>query len=352
MYFRPIISADPCRPETALPLAGGALWFDRAQPLERGGKAHAPIPLRELPAEIVQRLSAPRPLSLQAGQSGMPDAIFERPLLMGILNVTPDSFSDGGRFEAHDAAVAHGQKLCADGADILDIGGESTRPGAEFVPEDAEMARIVPVIEALRQKGAPACLSVDTRKAQVARAALDAGADVINDVSALAFDPSMASVVAQSGAPICLMHAQGAPENMQDDPRYGNVLLDVYDALSSRIESACAAGIARHNIWIDPGIGFGKTLAHNLALLRGIGLFHALGCPILLGVSRKRFIGTISGEERADARMPGSLSVGLEALRQGVQILRVHDIAEHRQAIALWQALTMGHGGAVQGAVR
>jgi dihydropteroate synthase len=230
--------------------------------------------------------------------------------------------------------------LAAEGAALLDIGGESTRPGAAEVPVPEEVARTAPVIAALRDAGLP--LSIDTRKAGVARRALAAGAGMVNDVSALTFDAGLAAVVAAAGVPLVLMHAQGTPATMQDAPAYDDVLLDVYDWLEHRIAVAEGAGIARARIVVDPGIGFGKTAAHNLALIRGLSLFHGLGCPVLLGASRKRFIGTISGEERADRRVAGSLAVALAAAAQGVQLLRVHDVAETRAALALWQAILAG----------
>ena len=230
----------------------------------------------------------------------------------------------------------------ADAADILDIGGESTRPGAVDVGAHDEIARTAPVIAALRASRSNLCISIDTRKAVVATAALAAGADIINDVAALGYDPQMARVVAGSGAPVILMHAQGAPSTMQAAPEYENVVLDVYDFLEEKLNIAVAAGIARDKIVLDPGIGFGKTVAHNLALIRGLSLLHGLGCPILLGASRKRFIGTISGTDDAGARLPGSLAVALAGLAQGVQIVRVHDVGETRQAFALWRAVNLG----------
>jgi len=259
---------------------------------------------------------------------------------MGIVNVTPDSFSDGGRWNA-DGGIAHAQALLQAGADLLDIGGESTRPGARAVGIADEIARTTPAITAFSGRIA---VSIDTRKAAVARAGVAAGAVMVNDVSGLDFDAAMASVVADSGAAVCLMHAQGVPETMQDDPRYDDVLLDVYDALAARIARAEAAGIPRHRIVIDPGIGFGKTLQHNLEILRRISLYHGLGVPLLLGASRKSFIGTLGGgavsSGGAAGRDPGSLAVTLAAVAQGVQIHRVHDVAGTRQGLALWQAVT------------
>lgn len=262
----------------------------------------------------------------------------DRPRIMGILNLTPDSFSDGGRLTDPAAAVAAARAMAAD-ADILDIGGESTRPGAEPVPVAQEIARTAPVIRAIRAAGITTPISIDSRNAATARAALEAGADMVNDVSALTHDPEMAALVAEAGVPVCLMHAQGDPRNMQDDPRYGDVVAEVLDWLRARVAAAEAAGIAPARIVIDPGIGFGKTLAHNLTLLRSLSAFQDLGLPLLLGASRKRFIGTISGVERAADRLAGSLAVALHAAGQGVQLLRVHDVAETRQALALWAAL-------------
>lgn len=318
-YFRPI----PC--ETGRwPLAGGWLRFSQFELLRRGA---APRLVDSAPAPVLARLTAPR-----ADVLGLS---MDRPRLMGIVNATPDSFSDGGSYDG----AGQARLLAGQGAEMLDIGGESTRPGARQVPEAEEIARILPAIAAARGL---AGISVDTRKAPVARAAIDAGAGLVNDVSGFDFDPGMAAAVAQSRLPVCLMHAQGIPETMQDNPSYGDVLLDVYDALAARIVRAEAAGIPRDRIVIDPGIGFGKTEAHNLAILRRISVYHGLGCAILLGVSRKRFIGAIGGAEAAAERGPGTLAVTLAGVAQGIQIHRVHDVAQTRQGLALWRAVTEG----------
>ena len=328
-YYRPLAATDPARPDDALTLAGGWCWFSHVEVLSRDAPPRI-VAAADLPAQVRDRLTAPR-----AAVAGLD---MTRPRIMGILNVTPDSFSDGGAFLARDAAVAHALAMHAGGADIVDIGGESTRPGAALVPDEEEAARVVPVIAALRACSAVA-ISVDTRKAGVAQAAVAAGGDLVNDVSAMTWDADMARVVADSGRSVCLMHAQGDPATMQQAPRYDDVLLDVYDHLAARIAVAQAAGIARDRIVVDPGIGFGKTQAHNLALLRRLSLFHALGCPVLLGASRKRFIGTITGREVAADRAAGSLSVTLAGIAQGVQIHRVHDTKDTKAACAMMQAL-------------
>jgi dihydropteroate synthase len=229
--------------------------------------------------------------------------------------------------------------MVAQGAHVLDVGGESTRPGAVLVSEDEELSRTVPIIEALRAAGISVPISIDTRKSVVARGALAAGASFLNDVSAMSFDAQMLDVAKETGAPICLMHAQGDPRTMQKDPRYDDVLLDVYDYLEERLTLALTAGLTREQIILDPGIGFGKTAEHNLALINGLSLFHGLGCPLLLGVSRKKFIGTIGNAPDASKRAAGSVAVATKGLLQAVQIIRAHDIEPHAQAFALWEAM-------------
>ncbi len=323
---------DPARPAGAQVLAGGWCWFDRVEVLERGRPAQV-VPVAELSAAQLAPLVAARP---DFGGLAM-----DAPRIMGILNVTPDSFSDGGLFLRPEAAVMQARQMAA-GAEIIDVGGESTRPGAAEVAAGEEIARTAPVIAALRAGGLEGPVSIDTRKADVARAAFAAGATILNDVTALAFDPAMAATAAALQAPVILMHSVATPQTMQDDPRYDDVLLDVFDALAARVALAEAAGIDRARLAVDPGIGFGKTLEHNLALLNRLSLFHALGLPVLLGASRKRFIGTIGAEAEAARRMPGSLAVALAGVAQGVQMIRVHDVAETRQALSLWRAVTEG----------
>jgi dihydropteroate synthase len=276
---------------------------------------------------LLQRLSQPR-----AAIAGL---TFDRPRVMGVVNVTPDSFSDGGRHGTPDAAIAHALRLEAEGADILDIGGESTRPGSGGVDLEEECRRVLPVIAALARRSR-ARLSVDTRKAEVMRRAALEGVHMINDVSALTHDPRSLETVAQLGLPVVLMHALGDPRTMQDKPTYDDVVLDVYDFLGARIAACERAGIPRARLIVDPGIGFGKNLAHNLALLGSLSIFHGLGCGVMLGASRKSFIGHLTGAGEND-RLPGSLAAALLGAAQGVQLLRVHDVAATRQALAVWQ---------------
>ena len=264
----------------------------------------------------------------------------EWPRLMAVVNVTPDSFSDGGDHLAAEAAIAHGRAMLAAGADSLDVGGESTRPGAAPVPVEEELRRVLPVVRALAAAGG--VVSIDTRRAAVMRAALDAGACIVNDVTALTGDSDSVAAIAASGASVVLMHMQGEPRTMQQDPRYGHAPTDIYDFLESRIAACVVAGIDPSRIAIDPGIGFGKTLAHNLEVLEAMSLYQALGTPVVLGVSRKRFIGRLSREEPPKARVSGSIAAGLAGLDRGVQMLRVHDLAETRQAVSVWSAVRHG----------
>ena len=262
------------------------------------------------------------------------------PVLMGIVNVTPDSFSDGGLYDTTEGAIAHAAELTSQGAAIVDIGGESTRPGSDTVHETDELARIVPVIEGL--KGIDAAISIDTRKASVAQAAAKAGAAILNDVSALTYDPKSLATAVKAKLALVLMHAQGEPKTMQDDPRYDDVVLEVFDYLEARIEAAKAAGIPSARIAADPGLGFGKTLAHNLKLLASLSLFHGLGVPLLVGASRKKFIGGVGQGKDPRLREPGSHAAAIAAASQGVQILRVHDVAGTSQALAVWRASLFG----------
>jgi dihydropteroate synthase len=259
----------------------------------------------------------------------------DRPLIMGIVNVTPDSFSDGGQFVDTAAAVAHAKRLVEEGADLLDIGGESSRPGAQPVPLEEELARVLPVLEGLRDIGVP--ISIDTVKPEVMRAGIGAGASIINDISALGA-PGALDAVAASDAAVCLMHRQGEPRSMQAAPVYHDVVTEVCDYLADRMKAVLAAGVARERIIIDPGYGFGKTLEHNLKLLRGLPQLAALGVPVLAGWSRKSSLGTITGRQ-AQERMPASLAAALLCAQHGAKILRVHDVAATRDVLAVWQAV-------------
>ncbi|SLN33027.1 Dihydropteroate synthase [Roseovarius litorisediminis] len=334
-YYRPVARTDHARPSGAYTLAGGWTWFDTVEELHRDAASRL-IAASDAPRDVLERLTAPR-----ASIAGLD---LSKPCLMGILNVTPDSFSDGGEHFEPAQALAHTHAMIAQGAQIVDVGGESTRPGASEVSIDEEIKRTAPVIKAIRAQ-AEVPISIDTRKAAVARAAHAAGAGLINDVAGFTFDPALAPFAAEAGLPVCVMHAQGTPEIMQRDPRYDNVALDIYDYLSDRIETLVATGIPRGQIITDPGIGFGKTLEHNLTLLQNLSLFHALGCPVLLGASRKRFIGTIGGTAEARNRAPGSIAVALAGVAQGVQLLRVHDVGDTAEALRLWQAATLGQTG-------
>ena len=271
--------------------------------------------------------------------------------LMGIVNVTPDSFSDGGRFLAPDAALAHARELVAEGAEILDVGGESTRPGAEPVSPGEELRRVLPVLEGLAEAAPGAQLSIDTTKAQVARAAIVAGAQLVNDVSALRGDPGMAELIAASGVECCLMHMLGEPRTMQRDPRYEDVVDEVRAFLEERLEFAVAAGIPEQRIMLDPGIGFGKTLAHNLELLRRLPELARLGRPLVVGTSRKGFLGVLGARAHGyeqplepTRRLPGTIATSVLAFERGASVLRVHDVAPVAEALAV-AAATLGGDG-------
>lgn len=352
IYLRPIgivaLDGDPQEAPAAgfIPLAGTRLGFSALEIIERAG---ATATRRQISisnvfdrdwgrstlaaSDFLNALSEPR--GRLAGLS------LELPVIMGIVNVTPDSFSDGGSLTTVEAAVAHGLKLAEEGATILDIGGESTRPGSEPVGLDEELKRVMPVLEGLRAK-TDVRISVDTRKAGVMARAADAGADILNDVSALTHDPLAMETAARTGLPVMLMHAQGDPKTMNDNPQYSDVALDVFDFLEGRIEACLAAGIPKSKLVVDPGIGFGKHLHHNIAVLAEMGLYHGLGVPVLLGASRKKLIGQLCNVDDARARVHGSIAAALSSIAQGVQIVRVHDVAATRQAICVWQAALYG----------
>jgi dihydropteroate synthase len=331
-YYRAIAQTDAARPANAHVLAGGWCWFTHVECLTRGAAPEVKL-AEDIPDDTLTAMTADR--SDVAGLS------MATPQIMGILNVTPDSFSDGGRFNAPEVAIAHAQGMAQAGATIIDIGGESTRPGAGVVGIDEEIARTEPVIAAIADK-IDAPISIDTRKAPVAKAALGAGAALVNDVAGFTYDADLAPLAAAQEVPVCVMHAQGDPQTMQDNPTYDDVLLDIYDFLEGQIEMLEGLGMSREQIVVDPRIGIGKTLAHNLALLARLSLFHSLGCAVLLGASRKGFIKVIGNAPEPEKRLGGSLAVALEGYAQGAQIVRVHDVEETRQALHLWQAATTG----------
>ena len=330
-YLRPLglLSGSAAREAIAsglaLPLAGGPLAYSLVEVIERHGAG-----------DIRRRIQ--KPLARSTGDNL---SVARPTTVMGIVNTTPDSFSDGGDNLDAAAAIAHAEAMIRAGAGIVDIGGESTRPGAEPVPVDEEIRRVVPVIAGIRvmAEAVGTTISIDTRNAGTMQAALDAGATMINDVSALTHDPASAAVAARATGPVVLMHMQGEPRTMQLAPAYDDVVLDVYDALEARIAAAEAAGIERARIVADPGIGFGKTIAHNLALLDQLSLFHGLGVPLLVGVSRKGFLAKLSAGEPASQRIGGSLAAGLAAIGQGAQIIRVHDVPETLQALRVIAAI-------------
>ena len=335
-----------CEAGGALALAGGPLAFTHARLTGVDAPDHEPFSVSDLrrwiareagmgddgPATLVEAVSEPRRdfAGLTLAGAGV------RPRLMGICNVTPDSFSDGGDHADPSAAIGFAMTLAEAGAEIIDVGGESTRPGAAPVSVEAEIDRVVPVVAALAANGLT--VSIDTRRAPVMRAAVAAGAAIINDVSALSDDPDSLRVAVELGVPVILMHMQGTPATMQDDPQYADVVSEVYDALAARMSACLDAGIPRGRIAIDPGFGFGKTVDHNVALLAGLARFHGLGCAVAIGVSRKSFIGALTGVEDPKHRLTGSIAAALAAANRGAQILRVHDVAETRCALDIWQA--------------
>ncbi len=349
IYLRPIALAESPQSEegAAVRLAGGLVYASRfALIVREGGRivSRDRYGVRELEAALpglpeeareqwadLQRVHPPL-------QCGARTIRLDQPQVMGILNLTPDSFSDGGEFlDKPDVANAHAAAMLEAGAAIIDVGGESTRPGAPAVWEGDEIKRVIPAIERLAAAGA--AISVDTRRPAVMEAALAAGAQVINDVSALRHDPRSLEFAARSGAPVVLMHAPGPADDLHADGSYGDVVLDVFNWLRARRDAALAAGIPREKIVLDPGIGFGKSVEENLALLNALPLFHALGQPLLVGASRKRMIGALSHEAPAHQRLGGSLTLALKALDAGVQLLRVHDVAETVQALRVWRGL-------------
>ena len=320
-------------------LAGGLNWFGGVELIHGTGQRELVCVegiedrFDDVMAADWRRLTGARaPL-----QMGPRTIRLDQPQVMGIINATPDSFSDGGVFADARAAAEAGAAMASAGAAIIDVGGESTRPGAATVWEGDEIERVLPVVQQLAAGGT--AVSIDTRKSGVMGAAIGAGAGLVNDVSGLKWDPLSAAVVAEAGVPVVLMHHQGDPQTMQDAPRYSDVLVEVYDWLEARIAAAEMAGISRDKILVDPGIGFGKSVAHNLELINGLALFHGLGCGIVFGASRKRMIGALANEAPADQRLAGSLALALKAVEQGAQLIRVHDVPETVQALKVWRGL-------------
>jgi len=324
-------------------LAGGMNWFSAVELIRVEGHSRTATELVRVEniesrfdedmAAQWRALTAPRP-PLQLGERTVR---LDQPQVMAIINATPDSFSDGGQFADAAAAAEAGARMAAEGAAIIDVGGESTRPGARSIWEGDEIARIEPVIRQLASGGA--AVSVDSRKSDVMTTAVAAGARMINDVSALTYDQRSAEVAASLNMPVVLMHHQGDPQTMQDDPRYDDVLVEVYLWLEERIAAVIDAGIARQNILIDPGFGFGKNVAHNLELMNGLALFHSLGQPLVLGASRKRTIGALSGEAPVDKRLGGGIAFAMKAVEQGAQVIRAHDAFETVQALRVWRGM-------------
>jgi dihydropteroate synthase len=344
-YLRPIALAESPQSEDgeAVRLAGGLVYASRFALIERkdgkivSRRRLSVVEIKDLPDEAQVQWEALQ-RSHPPLQCGARTIRLDQPQVIGILNVTPDSFSDGGEFlDDPEVAHAHAAAMLEGGAAMIDVGGESTRPGAAAVWEGDELKRVVPVVERLAAMGA--AISIDTRRPAVMEAALAAGAHVINDVSALRHDPRSLEFAARSSAPVVLMHAPGEGEDLHAGGTYRDVVLDVFDWLAARRDAALAAGIAREMIVLDPGIGFGKSIAHNLALINALPLFHALGQPLMVGVSRKRMIGALSNEAPAHQRLGGSLTLALKALDSGVQLLRVHDVAPTVQAVRVWRGL-------------
>lgn len=350
LYLRPVAALTSAG-RTGARIGGAWAGFDHVEVLVRdatGDVGRATAPLEDVRVwsrhqgrdigrraeSLLARITAPRP--------AFAGVAMDEPRIMGVVNVTPDSFSDGGDYARPEQALVRARAHAEAGAAFLDIGGESTRPGSEPVDETEELSRTLPVVKALAVAGTGAVVSIDTRKARVMELAVGQGARVVNDISALTHDDEALATVARLGVPVILMHSQGDPKTMQEKPVYRHAPTEIYDQLAARIAACEAVGIPRDRIAVDPGIGFGKLLEHNLAVLSDLSLYHGLGCPVLLGVSRKSFIGHVTGEGAPKARLPGSLAAMLWGVGQGAQIIRVHDVAETRQALEVWRAIAQG----------
>ena len=351
LFLRPLTVLAPAD-RVAARVGGGWAGFDSVEVMLRGptGMVSASGSLNDVALwsrhqgrdvarhvdSLLARITDPRP--------AFAGVAMDQPRIMGIVNVTPDSFSDGGDFAAPEAGFRHARALVRDGARFLDIGGESTRPGSDSVDPDTERRRVVPVIKVLDEAKTGAVISIDTRKAALMKDAVAAGATVVNDISALTYDADALATVAALGVHVILMHCQGDPKTMQDKPVYGHAPTEIFDYLAARVIACENAGIPRTRIAVDPGIGFGKGLDHNLSVMADLALFHGLGCPVLVGASRKSFIGHLAGITTPRDRGPGSLSGMLWAVGQGVQMVRVHDVAAAAQALAVWQGIAANEG--------
>lgn len=338
-WVRPVIGCNP-HLAGALPLAGGWRHFDAVDVVQRGddgGYCAVRCSIDDMLGMADDRNAASATIdNLSADRDDFAGLAMTRPHIMGIVNATPDSFSDGGQHNAPAKAIAAGRAMADAGATIIDIGGESTRPGAAPVTRNQELARILPPITGLR--GGDTVISVDTRHADVMTRATAAGAGIINDVGGLRGDGAL-DAAAAAACPVIMMHMQGTPETMQADPQYGFAPVEIFDFLQERIAAAIAAGIPRHMIAVDPGFGFGKTVTHNMQVMNWTGLFHGLGVPVLIGASRKSSIAKISNGEAADDRIPGSVVLAQKGIEQGAQMIRVHDVPETAQAVAVSMAL-------------
>jgi dihydropteroate synthase len=341
MHLRPVqfVDAPFAYPDGAVArLAGGMQWFAAYEVIEGGAKRIVPVAdvatLGDRATQLHARITAPR-AALALGPRTLR---FDQPLVAGILNLTPDSFSDGGAHRDDPAAAATaGMVMAGAGAALIDVGGESTRPGAALVWEEDEAARVAPVIERLTAAGT--LVSIDTRKALVMERALAAGAGIVNDVSALLWDARALDIVARAGCPVILMHSPDPAKGPHGGSGYRDVVTEVFDWLEARVDAVVAGGVDRSRVIVDPGIGFGKSLQDNLALINALAIFHGLGCPVMLGASRKRLIGALSNEAPVSERLGGSVALALKGAEAGVQLLRVHDVVETVQALRVWRGL-------------
>ena len=326
-YYRPQVQLDAQRPPNSLLICGGKFWFDQVEVITRSGSLGYRH-VKEFPPQFFDEITSRR--------SALGNLNFKQPIIMGIVNLTPDSFSDGGKFNTKKRGINHAIKLHKEGADLIDIGGESTRPGSKVVNKKDEWNRINEILKTVVNK---IPISLDTRKSEIMESGIKLGVKLINDVSGLSFDPKTIGVLKKYKIPFVIQHAIRTPENMQKNPKYNNELLDIYDFFEEKIKILRSKGIKHNNIILDPGIGFGKKLKHNMNLIRSISIFHSLGFPILVGNSRKRFIKDISKKNDSYTRIGGTISSSLYLMMQGVQILRIHDVNEVKQGIKVFNEI-------------